>query len=569
MQNINSGELNAFQAFLPKQKNSKKKTGAVCAVSYTRVSSREQFKTNGSLESQEKVVNRLAEQMSVPVLARFGGTYESAKSEERKEFQRMLEFISRSKENIRYIFVSDTDRFSRTGPNAIYLAEKLREKGIQVVSASSPLDTSTSIGAFQQNIQLLFSHFDNQLRREKTIRGMKQKFEKGYYIGALPTGYERQLVGGVQQIVINREGAAIKKAFAWKANQGLRTSEIALRLKKLGYKIPEKQLSAIFRNVFYCGLLSNKMLEGRIVEGKNWEPLVSRETFLKANSVLKQYHIPHDHHKEDAHVPLRRFVACEKCGTMWTGYIVKKKGLYYYKCNKKGCKCNLSASKMHEQFKQLLQRFEISPEIIAPLKDQLLLTFEQMNQDLFARKVETENQRKELSDKLMKAEERFIEGDIDRESFLRYKEKIQQQLAGITADLEQPDFPLSNQKKFVDFALKLCQDLSQIWVSGDLAQKQKFQKMIFPDGLTYDRQNSTYRTGRVNTLIAQIASLARVSAENKTENSHHFVENSPRVAPSKLSICLVVLRSTRGSHRAIAWLPSLPKIQLNPTSQTA
>jgi len=543
MDKINSDDLSAFQSFLPKVKASKKKAGAACAVSYTRVSSREQFKTNGSLESQEKVVNRLSEQMSIPVLDRFGGTYESAKSEERKEFQRMLEFISRSKENIRYIFVADTDRFSRTGPNAIYLAEKLREKGIQVVSASSPLDTSTSIGAFQQNIQLLFSHFDNQLRREKTIRGMKQKFEKGYYIGALPTGYERQLVNGAKQIVINRDGVAIKKAFAWKANQGLRTIEIVGRLSKLGFNISEKLLSAIFRNVFYCGLLSNKMLEGRIVEGKNWEPLVSRETFLKANSVLKEYHVPHDHHKEDAHVPLRRFVACEKCGTMWTGYIVKKKGLYYYKCNQKGCRCNLSASKMHEQFKQLLQRFEISPEMIAPLKDQLLLTFEQMNQDLFARNVEIENRRNELKDKLAKAEDRFIEGDIERESFQRYKEKIQQQLAEIITNKEQLAFPLSNQKKLVDFALKLCQDLSQIWVSGDLAQKQKFQKMMFPDGLTYDRRNSIYRTGRANSLIAQIASLARVSEENETENSQQNDENSPRVAPSKLLIYVVALRS--------------------------
>ena len=58
----------------------------------------------------------------------------------------------------------------------------------------------------------------------------------------------------------------------------------------------------------------------------------------------------------------------------------------------------------------------------------------------------------------------------------------------------------------------------------------KFQKMIFPDGLTYDRQNSTYRTGRVNTLIAQIASLARVSSENETENPQQNDENSPRVA---------------------------------------
>lgn len=48
----------------------------------------------------------------------------------------------------------------------------------------------------------------------------------------------------------------------------MRTSVIAVRLKKLGVHIREKQLSRIFRNVFYCGLLSNIMLGDKIVEGK-------------------------------------------------------------------------------------------------------------------------------------------------------------------------------------------------------------------------------------------------------------------------------------------------------------
>jgi hypothetical protein len=46
-----------------------------------------------------------------------------------------------------------------------------------------------------------------------------------------------------------------------------------------------------------------------------------------------------------------------------------------------------------------------------------------MSQDLFARKSENENQRNELNDKLLKEEERFIEADIDRESFQRYRRK--------------------------------------------------------------------------------------------------------------------------------------------------
>jgi hypothetical protein len=45
--------------------------------------------------------------------------------------------------------------------------------------------------------------------------------------------------------------------------------------------------------------------------------------------------------------------------------------------------------------------------------------------------------------------------------------------------------------------------LYEIWLSGDFTQKQNFQKMLFPDGIQYDRQNHTYRT-TLSTEIRQI-----------------------------------------------------------------
>ena len=52
-------DLKLFEQFIPKEpKKTKKATGTVYAVVYTRVSSLEQFQTNGSLESQEKICTR-------------------------------------------------------------------------------------------------------------------------------------------------------------------------------------------------------------------------------------------------------------------------------------------------------------------------------------------------------------------------------------------------------------------------------------------------------------------------------------------------------------------------------
>lgn len=551
----NETDYSLFEQFLPKDSKAYIDKGVAYGLVYTRVSSKEQFQKNGSIESQEKMCNRIAEQMQVPILKRFGGSYESAKSEERKEFQSMMEFIRKSKANIKYIFVSDNDRFSRTGANAIYITEQLRKKGIQVLACSSPIDTLTPIGAFQQNVQLLYSHLDNQLRRERTIRGMTQKFEKGYYIGAIPIGYDRTYVDGKIKIVPNKTGDAIIKAFKWKANNGLRTSEISKRLNRLGYDISEKRLSEIFRNLFYCGLLSNKMLGGKIVEGTNWEGLVSKELFLKANAVLNQFHTPHDYHKDDPNVPLRKFVVCAKCGSMWTGYIVQQKGIYYYKCNTKGCKCNVNAKKLHLEFMHELQKYEVHNKNLDPLKRQLALTFENLNKSLFERKHDLERRRKEINDKILKAEEKYIEEDLDKESFKRYKLKCEEELAEIAKEEQHLQNPLSNSEKLINFSVQICQNLSQLWFSGDLSNRVKLQKMVFPDGIEYDLENRCYRTKRVNSLIAQISHLARVSSENKKRNSASALQNSAQVAPdgieppSKVPETFVLSIKLRGQKR--------------------
>ena len=75
----------------------------------------------------------------------------------------------------------------------------------------------------------------------------------------------------------------------------------------------------------------------------------------------------------------------------------------------------------------------------------------------------------------------------------------------------------------------MCQNLSKMWGSSTLSNKMKLQKIVFPDGLSYDYSNQAYRTTRVNSIIAQISHLAKVSDENKKGNCSDIENNSPLV----------------------------------------
>src|ERR1035437_7152656 len=131
------------------------------SIIYTRVSTKEQAENNMSLETQLKGCVEYAKNHEYIIVEKFGGTYESAQSDERKEFQKMIDFAKKYKEGISYIFVYSLERFSRTGGNAIWLSRQLRELGISIVSTTQPIDTSNPAGVLQESILFLFSQFDN------------------------------------------------------------------------------------------------------------------------------------------------------------------------------------------------------------------------------------------------------------------------------------------------------------------------------------------------------------------------------------------------------------------------
>lgn len=81
------------------------------AVIYTRVSTKEQAETNQSLETQLERCRAYADRHGYEVAGEFGGTYESAKNDERKEFQKMLDFVKKSRHKVGYILVYSTTAF--------------------------------------------------------------------------------------------------------------------------------------------------------------------------------------------------------------------------------------------------------------------------------------------------------------------------------------------------------------------------------------------------------------------------------------------------------------------------
>jgi hypothetical protein len=86
----------------------------------------------------------------------------------------------------------------------------------------------------------------------------------------------------IQKIELNDTGKKLRQAWHWKL-EGTADVDIVKRLNSLGVKMSAQKLSDMWRNPFYCGLMSNKLLDGNVIQG-NHEP-ISPEIFLKVNQI--------------------------------------------------------------------------------------------------------------------------------------------------------------------------------------------------------------------------------------------------------------------------------------------
>ena len=486
------------------------------AVIYTRVSSADQ-EDNTSLASQKRYCEIYAQKRGLNVVGYFGGTYESAKTDDRKEFNRMLTFVKRSK-NVNYIIVYSYERFSRSGIAGASIADDLLKKyGVITLATTQELDPTTPSGSFQQKILFLFGQMDNELRRDKVVTGMRELLTKGFWVWAPPRGYKDLNKGKAteRKLVVNEEGKLLRKAFEWKAYQQMQNVEIASRLNKMGMNIPEKRLIEIFANPFYCGLIVSKMIPGQVIEGKH-ESLISRELFLMVHRIRQENRTQgFVQNKENENLPLKVFTKCDKCGGPITGYLVKRKGLYYYKCNTKGCKINRSAKAMHEIFRATLQSFKIGKEEFGIVKLQL----EELMGVFFKTHIEEAKLLKqkltESKRKLEVIEERFVTGEIDHNLYNKFRPKYEKECFEIEQELDKTDGYKSNLAKVVNFAAKVCLNPLILWEKSDLEGKRIFQNLLFPEGIIYNRELDQYRTPRINSFFSPIPQMARALKEDK------------------------------------------------------
>ncbi|WP_424546095.1 recombinase family protein [Sphingobacterium siyangense] len=527
-----------FNTFAKGSKSAKVLKNTKDCVIYTRVSSQQQA-DNLSLATQLKACTLYAEKMSYNIAATFGGTYESAETDERKQFTSMISFVKKFKGKISYILVYSLERFSRND-NSIWLTNELRKLGIEIISVTQPIDTSNASGQMQQKMLFLFGEFDNQLRKQKCTAGIKEMLMRGDWPAQPPMGYSAIRENGKRKIVINEKGKFIRKAFEWKAYNNYSIESIRAELAKKGVKICHQHLSKVFKNPFYCGLVAHNMLEGQIVKG-NHPQLVPHDIFLKVNGLLKENPQGYNINEENPAIPLKRFLNCDHCGRPMRGYIVKAKNIHYYKCNTKACNNNKNATSLNNLFAKILDFFSINEakDVIELIKRQTIAVFNQMTSGKQDDYDYLQKAHKDVLKKIDRLEERYIEEELNSELYNKFQKKYSEERSEIEEKLMKLSRQVSNLDDCIDFVIKFGRKLALKWNSADYNTKQRIQFLLFPEGIRYSKKTDRCRTFRINSVFLYIAYFQQVISNKKRglpELGLDFASFTTLVAGSRIEL---------------------------------
>jgi site-specific DNA recombinase len=192
--------------------------------SYTRVSSKEQFTSNGSVQTQKSVAQEFAIQNNYNLTHEFGGTYESAKGDfTRKEFNNMIAEVRNSKTKPYAIMIFKMSRFSRSGSGGIAVVHELvDDMGVHLIETNTGLSTATPRGKNAILAKLVEAERENIERLEFTMPGMKNFLKAGNWLGPAPFGYDHHgprvndysRLSHEQKIVLNETGKNLAKGVA-------------------------------------------------------------------------------------------------------------------------------------------------------------------------------------------------------------------------------------------------------------------------------------------------------------------------------------------------------------------
>lgn len=412
------------------------------ALIYCRVSTEDQAREGYSLEVQERLCSRFAQENGYQITETYRDEGKSATTLDRAALQDLLAQCQQDK-SVSAVIVQETDRLARNTKDHLTIRAMLKKAGIKLISVAQPMLDDSPEGNMIDTILASVNQFQSDINSRKTKKGLQEKFDSGWYPGWVRLGYINKGVDDKKIIASDPERwHLVRKALKMYLTGNYSALEIADILyekgltSRTGKKICNSIMINMLKDPFYAGIMRWNEQER---EG-NHKKMITLSEYKQILAIMESHNC-HGSRRRKYNFLLRGFIFCDICGQRYTAEKHRMgKETDYYHCSARSGKHsskgqNISVEDLEKMVKEKFKGIQFSKELID-------LTIKKVKKFYQENKNESDQQRRILLNKKMsiernrdKAEMKLIKGVMTDEAFIRNRDKFREKLNNIQYEL--------------------------------------------------------------------------------------------------------------------------------------
>jgi site-specific DNA recombinase len=454
------------------------------AIILARVSSKEQ-EEGQSIPAQIRRLTEYAERRHYTIEHIFQIT-ESSTKETRKEFEKIIAFIKKSRTPI--ALIADTiDRVQRSFKESVILEELRRQSKVEIHFFRENLvlnERSNSADLLRWDMGVMFARSYVLQLSDNVKRSKEEALKKGIWIGLAPFGYLHTVdAQGNKTIILDPlRKHFITKLFELYATGNYSLQKLKEEMEALGLKtekgrsIAKSQIEKILKNPFYYGGMQTK----HGLFSHHYEPLISYEIFQRVQDVANGYHKKPFQQAAQPFI-LRGLIICSHCGCLLSPEMKKQKYVYYSCTNAKGnCQRKyIREEKFLETLTPYFSSLQLPDDLINKITDYLKNIHE--SESLF-HKENLETLRKEqdkIQHRISRTYDDKLDGLIDEQM---YQEKIKEYKTRQQEIISQMSRHVKADETFhltANMVLNLARRAREIFESSEVEEKRQLLNFVF------------------------------------------------------------------------------------------
>ncbi|HRH22466.1 MAG TPA: recombinase family protein [Candidatus Paceibacterota bacterium] len=304
------------------------------AITYCRVSSKEQEETGYSLDAQEKLLKEYAEKKECEVTKVFRISESASGKQIRKTFNEMLAYME--KNHVPVLLCEKIDRLTRNLKDAATVSDWLQAdpiREIHFVKENFVVNKNTRAHEnLVWDMKVAIARFYTNNLSEEVKKGQAEKISQGGLPTKPPIGYKTIGEKGHKVHVLDPDKAPfVKRMFDLYATGNYSMTSLREELHTEGFrmrsgkKVMKSKFEQMLKDPFYYGALRWNDV---IYHNGTHEPIISKETFDKVQDIRTKKKAPsYSRHS----FQFRKMFKCGECGGSVTAEI--QKNIVYYHCN--------------------------------------------------------------------------------------------------------------------------------------------------------------------------------------------------------------------------------------------